>query len=119
LLGVQVEAHHPLATPAVRSGRRPERKDVINRFAQWSNTEMMTVYFVVMTICSGIEGCVEERKQGPTFASKAICMETARGMAPRKGVKFKCRSERLWVVDETPPVEGYSKIVSTKTAGQP
>jgi hypothetical protein len=40
-------------------------------------------------------------------------------MAPRKGVKFKCRSERLWVVDETPPVEGYSKIVSTKTAGQP
>ncbi|WP_413795377.1 MULTISPECIES: hypothetical protein [unclassified Pseudomonas] len=80
---------------------------------------MMTVYFVVMTICSGIEGCVEERKPGPTFASRAMCMETARVMAPRKGVKFKCRSERMWVVNETPPVEGYDKIVTTKSTGQP
>jgi hypothetical protein len=80
---------------------------------------MMTVYFVVMTICSGIEGCVEERKPGPTFATRAMCMETARVMEPRKGVKFKCRSERMWVVDETPPVEGYGKIVSTKSTVQP
>lgn len=80
---------------------------------------MMTVYFVVMTICSGIEGCVEERKPGPTFATRAMCMETARVMAPRKGVKFKCRSERMWVVDETPAVEGYGKIVSTKSTVQP
>lgn len=79
---------------------------------------MMTVYFVVMTICSGIEGCVEERKPGPTFATRAMCMETARVMAPRKGVKFKCRSERMWVV-ETPPIEGYGKIVSTKSTVQP
>lgn len=80
---------------------------------------MMTVYFVVMAICSGIEGCVEERKPGPTFATRAMCMETARVMAPRKGVKFKCRSERMWVVDEKPSVEGYGKIVSTKSTGQP
>ncbi|WHS57034.1 MULTISPECIES: hypothetical protein [Pseudomonas] len=46
-------------------------------------------------------------------------METARVMAPRKGVKFKCRKERTLVVHETLPVEGYGKIVSTKTAGQP
>ncbi|AMZ71175.1 MULTISPECIES: hypothetical protein [Pseudomonas] len=79
---------------------------------------MMTVYFVVMTICSGFEGCVEERQPGPTFASKAMCMETAKVMAPRKGVKFKCRKGRMLVV-ETPPAENYGKIVSTKTAGQP
>ncbi len=80
---------------------------------------MMTVYFVVMTICSGFEGCVDERQPGPTFASKTMCMETARVMAPRKGVKFKCRKERTLVVHETLPVEGYGKIVSTKTAAQP
>ncbi|WP_339482116.1 hypothetical protein [Pseudomonas sp. RL_5y_Pfl2_73] len=45
-------------------------------------------------------------------------METARGMAPHKGVKFKCRSERTWVV-ETAPVDGYDEIVSTEAAGQP
>ncbi|WP_144091107.1 hypothetical protein [Pseudomonas kilonensis] len=118
LLRVQIEAHHPQATPAKRLGRRPGLQEVINRITQWSDTEMMTVYFVVMTICSGFEGCVDERQPGPTFASKAMCMETARVMAPRKGVKFKCRKERMLVV-ETPPVENYGKIVSTKTAGQP
>ncbi|CAH0139502.1 hypothetical protein SRABI06_00435 [Pseudomonas brassicacearum] len=80
---------------------------------------MMTVYFVVMTICSGFEGCIEQRQPGPTFASKAMCMETTKVMAPRKGVKFKCRKERTLVVHETLPVEGYGKIVSTKTTGQP
>ncbi len=81
---------------------------------------MMTVYFMVMAICSGIEGCVEERRPGPTYASKAICMETARGMTPRKGVKFKCRSERLWLPTEARSVgeEDYGSLVSTgaKTA---
>ncbi|WP_434702405.1 hypothetical protein J3P85_16030 [Pseudomonas sp. Z1-12] len=80
---------------------------------------MMTVYFVVMTICSGYEGCVDERQPGPTFASKAMCMQTASVMAPRKGVKFKCRKERTLVVDGARPVEGYDKVVTTKSLGQP
>jgi hypothetical protein len=81
---------------------------------------MMTVYFVVMTICSGFEGCVEERKPGPTYASRQICLETAREMTPRKGVKFKCRSERSNVMfTEAPPADGYESLVSTKIQGQP
>lgn len=79
---------------------------------------MMTVYFMVMAICSGVEGCVEVRKPGPTYASRAMCLETARGMPARKGVKFKCRSERLWV-HETPRAEGYESIVSTGAKTQP
>ena len=80
---------------------------------------MMTVYFVVMTICSGFEGCVDERQPVPTFASKAMCMETTKVMAPRKGVKFKCRKERTWVATETPSIESYGKIVTTKSTDQP
>lgn len=81
---------------------------------------MMTVYFVVMTICSGYEGCVEERRPGPTYASRQICMETAKDITPRKGVKFKCRSERSKVIfTEVPRPEGYESLVSTKIQGQP
>ncbi|ROM61982.1 hypothetical protein BK653_30515 [Pseudomonas brassicacearum] len=81
---------------------------------------MMTVYFVVMAICSGNEGCVEERKPGPTYATKEICMETTRDMTPRKGVKFKCRRERLLVVpNEMPHAAGFESVVSTGAKGQP
>lgn len=80
---------------------------------------MMTVYFVVMAICSGVEGCVEERKPGPTYASRAVCMDSARTMAPRKGVKFKCRSERLWVPVEARGVNRNESVVSTGTQTQP
>ncbi|WP_343471204.1 hypothetical protein [Pseudomonas halotolerans] len=80
---------------------------------------MMTVYFVVMAICSGVEGCVEERKPGPTFASRAVCMDNARAMAPRKSVKFKCRSERLWVPVEARGVDGNESVVSTGAHTQP
>ncbi|QBZ90463.1 hypothetical protein EPZ47_17660 [Pseudomonas viciae] len=90
----------------------------IDRFTRLEQPRMMTVYFVVMAICSGVEGCVEERKPGPTFASRAMCMETARVMPPRKGVKFKCRSERLWV-RETPRADGYESFVSTGAKTQP
>ena len=80
---------------------------------------MMTVYFVVMAICSGVEGCVEERKPGPTYATRAVCMDPARTRAPRKGVKFKCRSERLWVPVEARGVNRHESVVSTGTQTQP
>ncbi len=80
---------------------------------------MMTVYIVVMTICSGIEGCVEERKMQPTYATKEMCLETTRVMAPRKGVKLKCRSERLWVPTEASHPVGYDRVVSTDAKTKP
>jgi hypothetical protein len=69
---------------------------------------MMTVYFLVMTICSGM-----------AYASREICIETAKDITPRKGVKYKCRSERLWVSDEVKPVGSYDAVVSTKVKEQP
>lgn len=77
---------------------------------------MMTVYIMVMTLCTGGEGCVEERKPEPTFATKALCMESARAMAPRKGVKFKCRTQRLMVPNQAPPAES---VVSAGAKGRP
>ncbi|SFW84409.1 hypothetical protein SAMN03159376_04448 [Pseudomonas sp. NFACC09-4] len=82
---------------------------------------MMTVYVMVMAICSGKEGCVEERKPGPTYATKEICMETARGMAPRKGVKFKCRRQQVQLIvpNHIPHAAGLENVVSTDTKRQP
>ncbi|MGN8275829.1 hypothetical protein [Pseudomonas sp. SMN5] len=77
---------------------------------------MMTVYVMVMTICTGGEGCIEERKPEPTYATKALCMESARSMAPRKSVKFKCRTQRLLVPNQTSTAEA---VVSTGAKGAP
>jgi hypothetical protein len=75
---------------------------------------MMTVYFVVMTMCSGMEGCVEERKPGDAYATKAECMETVSAMARRKGVKYKCRSEPQWMLKEARRVDGHKRFITTE-----
>lgn len=74
---------------------------------------MMTVYFVVMTMCSGMEGCVDERKPGEAYASREECMTTVGAMAHRKGIKYKCRSEPQWVLKEDRRVEGQKSFVTT------
>ena len=74
---------------------------------------MMTVYFVVMTMCSGMEGCVEERRPGDAYASREECMETVGAMAKRKGVKYKCRAEPQLVLQEARRVEGHKRFVTT------
>lgn len=60
---------------------------------------MMTVFFVVMTLCSGVEGCVDERKP-VAYASEAECMETVNGMAARRGVKYRCHRGPQQLVSE-------------------
>lgn len=50
---------------------------------------MMTVYFVVMTLCSGAEGCVEERKPA-AYATQAECLETVDALEQRRGVRYRC-----------------------------
>ncbi|MDO7896878.1 hypothetical protein [Pseudomonas citrulli] len=77
------------------------------------------MYVMVMTICTGVEGCVEERRHEPTYATKAMCMETASHMAARKGVKLKCRSERSWAPSTAPGANGLERVVSTDVKGQP
>lgn len=80
---------------------------------------MMTVYVMVMTICSGFEGCVEERRTEPTYATKEMCMAMARDIAPRKGVKYKCRSERLLIPVKAPTANSLDSVVSTGAKGLP
>jgi hypothetical protein len=60
---------------------------------------MMTVYFVVMTLCSGVEGCVDERKP-VAYATEAECMETLGSMAARRGVKYRCHRGPQQLVSE-------------------
>ncbi|WP_157062714.1 hypothetical protein [Pseudomonas sp. Q12-87] len=55
----------------------------------------------------------------PTYATKEMCLETTRVMAPRKGVKLKCRSERLWVPTEASHPVGYDRVVSTDAKTKP
>ena len=74
---------------------------------------MMTVYFVVMTMCSGMEGCVEERRPGDAYASRAECMTKASAIAQRKGVKYKCRGEPQWVLKEDRRAEGIKSLVTS------
>lgn len=50
---------------------------------------MMTVYFIVMTLCSGAEGCMEERRP-VAYATQEECLESLSGMAPRRGVRYRC-----------------------------
>ncbi len=74
---------------------------------------MMTVYFVVMTMCSGMEGCVEERRPGDAYASREECMTTVGAMTRRKGVKYKCKSEPQWVLKEYRRVEGAKSFATS------
>ncbi|MGI4838277.1 MAG: hypothetical protein ACRYF9_11720 [Janthinobacterium lividum] len=60
---------------------------------------MMTVFFVVMTLCSGTEGCVDERKR-VAYASEAECMETVNAMPARRGVKYRCHRGPQQLVSE-------------------
>jgi hypothetical protein len=60
---------------------------------------MMTVFFVVMTLCSGAEGCVDERKP-VAYATEAECMDTVNGMAVQRGVKYRCHRGPQQLVSE-------------------
>jgi hypothetical protein len=75
---------------------------------------MMTVYFVVMTMCSGMEGCVDERKPGAAYASREECMETVGAIPHRKGVKYKCRKEPQWVLKEARRVDGQKSFITSE-----
>lgn len=75
---------------------------------------MMTVYFVVMTMCSGMEGCVDERK--PTaYASRDECMETISAMPAQKGIKYKCRKAPRSELVELRRADGHEAVVTNDT----
>lgn len=60
---------------------------------------MMSVYFIVMTMCSGMEGCLEERKT-TAYATRDECMQEVAAMPPRKGLKYKCAKAPQRLVKE-------------------
>ncbi|MFF7706593.1 hypothetical protein [Pseudomonas sp. NPDC007930] len=50
---------------------------------------MMMVYYMVMTLCTGQEGCLDERKP-VAFATQAECQSSISEIEPRRGVKYRC-----------------------------
>jgi hypothetical protein len=76
---------------------------------------MMTVYFVVMTMCSGMEGCVSERRPGEAYASREECMETVSTLTTRKGVRYNCRAEPQRILQEVRRTEGQKSFITTGT----
>jgi hypothetical protein len=60
---------------------------------------MMSVFVVVMTLCTPAEGCSEERK--PTaYASREECMETLAAIPTYRGVKYRCTATSKMIVSE-------------------
>lgn len=60
---------------------------------------MMSVFVVVMSMCTASEGCLEERR--PTaYSSRAECLETVATMPMSKGVKYRCASTPQFMVSE-------------------
>ncbi len=60
---------------------------------------MMSVFAVVISICTGSEGCLEER-QPAAYSTRAECMESVATMPVRKGMKYRCSSVPAAVVKE-------------------
>jgi hypothetical protein len=52
---------------------------------------MKSIFMVVMTMCSGAEGCLDE-SQPTAYSTRAECMETVALMPTRKGIKYRCSS---------------------------
>lgn len=52
---------------------------------------MMSVFAIVITICTGSEGCLEER-QPAAYSTRDECMESVATMPVRKGMKYHCSS---------------------------
>lgn len=74
---------------------------------------MMTVYFVVMTLCSGMEGCVDERKPA-AYASREECMQMVSTMPRQKGIKYKCRKAPQSELMEVRRLEGQKSFITTE-----
>ncbi len=60
---------------------------------------MMSVFVVVMSMCTAAEGCLEERR--PTaYSSRAECMESVATMPTTRGIKYRCTSTPQIMVSE-------------------
>lgn len=52
---------------------------------------MKSIFVVVMTMCSGGEGCLDE-SQPTAYSTRAECMESVAVMPTRRGIKYRCSS---------------------------
>ena len=60
---------------------------------------MISMFVVLMSMCTGSEGCLEERL--PTaYASRAECMETVATMPTSRGIKYRCSSTPQFMISE-------------------
>ena len=74
---------------------------------------MMSVFVVVMSMCSGSEGCLEEPR--PTaYSSRAECMESVSTLPYSRGIKYRCSSTPQFMVSEERRAT-KSHLVSTAT----
>ncbi|MBF7141218.1 MULTISPECIES: hypothetical protein [Pseudomonas] len=60
---------------------------------------MMSVFVVVMSMCTASEGCLDEQKP-TTYASRAECLETMATMPVSRGVKYRCAATPQFMVSE-------------------
>lgn len=52
---------------------------------------MKSIFVVVMTMCSGAEGCLDE-SQPTAYSTREECMESVALMPTRRGIKYRCAS---------------------------
>jgi hypothetical protein len=52
---------------------------------------MKSIFMVVMSMCSGAEGCLDEN-QPTAYSTRAECIESIAVMPVRKGIKYRCSS---------------------------
>ena len=52
---------------------------------------MKSIFVVVMSMCSGAEGCQDDN-QPTSYSTRAECIESVALMPTRKGVKYHCSS---------------------------
>jgi hypothetical protein len=73
----------------------------------------MMVYFVVMTMCTGMEGCVDER-QATAYSSREECLQTISAFPRQKGIKYKCRKGPQAELIEARRLEGQRVFLSSE-----
>jgi hypothetical protein len=80
---------------------------------------MMSVFVVVMTLCTPAEGCAEERK--PTaYASREECMETLATVPSYRGVKYRCTAtSKMMVSEDRRTAKSHLATTATPSAAVP
>lgn len=76
---------------------------------------MMAIYYIVMTLCTGREGCIDERRP-VAYASQVECLDTLEAMPERRGVKYRCHRGPQTVISSDLRAKPQPHLATTATA---